>query len=47
MGLSGAAAVKQHYSVAQMADRMLDIYAEAAAGVGVLQAEYPRITRAL
>jgi glycosyltransferase involved in cell wall biosynthesis len=30
MGLNGAAGVQQHYTVARMADRVLDIYAEAA-----------------
>lgn len=29
MGINGAAGVKQHYSVAKMADRVLEIYAEA------------------
>ena len=33
MGLSGAAGVQQHYSVARMADRMVEIYAEATAGL--------------
>jgi glycosyltransferase involved in cell wall biosynthesis len=33
MGLSGAAGVQQHYSVARMADRMVEIYAEVTAGL--------------
>jgi len=33
MGLRGAAGVREHYSVERMADRMIEIYSEAAAGV--------------
>ena len=33
MGLRGAAGVREHYTVARMADRMIEIYGEAAAGV--------------
>jgi glycosyltransferase involved in cell wall biosynthesis len=33
MGLRGAAGVREHYSVERMADRVIEIYSEAAAGV--------------
>jgi glycosyltransferase involved in cell wall biosynthesis len=33
IGLSGAAGVQQHYSVARMADRMIEIYADVTAGL--------------
>jgi len=45
MGLSGAAGVQQHYSVARMADRVLEIYAGVAASDSAMQAARDDVAR--
>jgi glycosyltransferase involved in cell wall biosynthesis len=42
MGRNGAAGVRQHYSVARMADRVLEIYSELASGATAKDVALPR-----
>ena len=47
MGLNGAAGVQQHYSVARMADRMIEIYTQTAESPRSMSHEDAKITKVL